>query len=85
MKESESQRLRDAINALQNDDRGLARRLILEEVKEDPSHLKAWLWALEVAANDREKRSILNRILQLDPNHQGALRYLKNSRSISQP
>jgi hypothetical protein len=78
MKESENQRLRDAINALQNDDRGLARRLILEEVKEDPSHLKAWLWALEVAANDREKRSILNRILQLDPNHQGALRYLKN-------
>ncbi len=40
MKESESQRLRDAINALQNDDRGLARRLILEEVKEDPSHLQ---------------------------------------------
>ena len=77
MPDNTPQRVKDAIQALRSNDKAGARRLILEEVKENPSNLTAWLWALEVAANDREKRTILTKILSLDPTHQGALRYLK--------
>lgn len=50
-----------------------ARDLILEELKSDPENLDAWLWALEAAANEKEQRAILHRILTLDPTHSGAL------------
>jgi hypothetical protein len=72
-----TQRLKIAIEALREGNKRQARELILAEVKENPSNLTAWLWALEVAANEKEKRTILTKILSLDPNHQGALRYLK--------
>lgn len=72
-----TQRLKIAIDALRKGNKRQARELILAEVKENPSNLTAWLWALEVATNDKEKRTILTKILSLDPNHQGALRYLK--------
>jgi len=77
MPDTTPQRVKDAIQALRNNDTARARQLILTEVKENPSNLTAWLWALEVAVNDREKRTILTKILSLDQNHQGALRYLK--------
>lgn len=77
MPDTTPQRVKDAIQALRSNDKARARQLILAEVKENPSYLTAWLWALEVAANDREKRTILAKILSLDPTHQGALRYLK--------
>ena len=77
MPDTTNQRVKDAIQALRSNDTAGARQLILTEVKENPSNLTAWLWALEVAANDKEKRTILTKILSLDPTHQGALRYLK--------
>ncbi len=70
-------RLQAAIHLIQEGNRDQARQLILIEVKENPSDLAAWTWALEVAVNDKEKRTILNRILSIDPTHQGAIRYLK--------
>ena len=77
MNQDTSQNLKNAVNALKSGDRSLARDLILSELKQNPSNLTAWLWALEVAANEKEKRTILTRILKLDPNHKGALLYLK--------
>jgi len=77
MNNSSSKRIQQAINTLQEGNLVEARELILEEIKQDPSNLNAWLWALEVAANEKEKRTILTRILSLDPKHKGALLYLK--------
>ncbi|MCJ7717743.1 MAG: hypothetical protein MUO54_14660 [Anaerolineales bacterium] len=70
-------RLQAAIQLIQEGNKEQARQLILAEVKENSSNLTAWIWALEVAANDKEKRTIINRILSIDPTHQGAIRYLK--------
>ncbi len=72
-----NQRLQSAIKALKMGKQSRARELILAEVKENPSNLTAWIWALEVAVNEKEKRTVLKRILSLDPNHQGALGYLR--------
>ena len=77
MNNSSSKRLQQAINTLKEGNLAEARELILEEIKQDPSNLNAWLWALEVAANEKEKRTILTRILSLDPKHKGALLYIK--------
>ena len=78
MTDSNTSRLKQAVTALQGGNKQVARNLILAEVRENPANLTAWLWALEVAANEKEKRTILNKILVLDPNHKGALQYLKN-------
>ncbi len=77
MDNSSTARLKHAINKLNEGNLAEARELILEEIKRNPSNLNAWLWALEIAANEKEKRTILSRILSLDPNHKGALLYLK--------
>ena len=77
MAESHPARLKQAVAALQEGDHSQARALILAELRADPNNLTTWLWALEVANTDKEKRSILGKILSLDPSHKGALQYLK--------
>lgn len=78
MVESQSARLKQAVAALREGDRSQARALLLAELRDNPNNLTTWLWALEVANSDKEKRSILGKILSLDPTHKGALQYLKN-------
>lgn len=78
MDSSTTPNLKNAITALRNGDKERARSLILAEIRENPTYLTAWLWALEVAENNKEKRTILNKILSMDPTHKGALQYLKN-------
>jgi len=78
MTNTHSSRLKQAVAALQAGERAQARALILAELRDDPNNLTTWLWALEVAYTEKEKRSILGKILKLDPNHNGALQYLKN-------
>lgn len=72
-----SDRLQQAIELIKEGHKDQARDLIINEVKSNPSDLTAWLWALEVAANEKEQRTILHRILTLDPTHRGALQFLK--------
>ncbi len=71
-----TEQLTKAIQLIKEGKLAPARDLILEELKSDPENLDAWLWALEAAANEKEQRAILNRILILDPTHSGALAFL---------
>jgi hypothetical protein len=70
-------RLKRAIQLIEEGKQIEARDLLLEEIKSNPENLSAWLWALEVAANEKEKRVILQKILAIDPAHQAALKYLE--------
>ena len=85
MEKKQHDRLQSAIKALKAGKHSQARNLFLAEVKENPTNLTAWIWALEVAANEKEKRTILKRILSLDPNHKSALAYLKKLDHIQKP
>jgi len=78
MTKPHSARLKQAVAVLRAGDRKQARALLLAELRDDPTNLTTWLWALEVAKSDKERRSILGKILSLDPTHKGALQYLKN-------
>jgi hypothetical protein len=77
MAEISSAQLKKAVAALRDGDRTQARALILADLRANPDNLTTWLWALEVANSDKERRSILGKILKLDPTHKGALQYLK--------
>jgi len=70
-------RLQRAIQLIKEGKQLSARDLLLEEIKANPENITAWLWALEVAANEKEQRLVLGRILKIDPAHQAALAYLK--------
>lgn len=70
-------RLKRAIQLIEEGKKIPARDLLLEEIQANPGNLNAWLWALEVAANEKEKRLILKKILAIDPAHEGALKYLQ--------
>jgi len=72
-----TERLNQAIQLIKDGKQDQARDLILAEVKHNPANLTTWLWALEVAVNEKEKRTILRKILTIDPAHKGALAYLK--------
>lgn len=72
-----TERLKQAIQLIKEGKHRPARDLLLEEVKADPKNFTAWLWALEVAANEKEKRLILHKILEIDPSHKGARAYLE--------
>lgn len=78
MADPQPARLRQAVAALREGDRSQARGLIIAELRANPQNLTTWLWALEIANTEKEKRSILGKILSLDPTHKGALQYLKN-------
>ena len=85
MTKTTNQQLQSAIKALKAGKLSQARKLILAEEKENPSNLTAWTWALEVADNEKEKRTILKKILSLDPNHKGALVYLEKLDQVQGP
>ena len=68
-------RLQQAIQLIKDGNNVLARDVILDVIKSDPKNLNAWLWALEVATNNKERRLILGKILEIDPNHEAALEY----------
>lgn len=73
-----TEKLNKAIQLINEGKLTPARDLILEELKSDPENLDAWLWALEAAVTEKEQRSILGRILALDPTHSAALVHLEN-------
>ena len=58
MTETLSARLKQAVAALREGDRTQARALILAEIRDDPTDLFAWQWALEVANNDKERSHV---------------------------
>lgn len=72
----DGKRLSDAVEALKQGKQERARKLILAQLDKNPRDLQAWIWAVEVAANDRERRTILKRILDLDPGHHAARKLL---------
>ena len=70
-----TEKLQQAIQLIKEGKRIPARDLLFEVVKANPDNLEAWLWALEVAANRKEKEVILRKILEIDPDHKGARSY----------
>ena len=68
--------LSEAIAAARRGDRARARELIYVILDDDPRNLTAWSWACEIASNCEERVYCLKKILEIDPSHKVARRYL---------
>ena len=75
------ERLAAAVAAIRRGDEAKARELIYAVLNEDPRSVTAWMWACEIATGRDERICCLERILSIDPAHDGAHRYLAQLRS----
>lgn len=76
MTQDDRNRLTLAVKALHRGDRVRARQLVHQALTEDPRNVRAWTWACELAATWEERVYCLERILEVDPAHEPARRYL---------
>jgi hypothetical protein len=65
-----------AIAAVREGDRIRARELVYAILADDPRNLAAWSWACEIAATHEERVYCLKKMLEIDPSHKVARRYL---------
>jgi hypothetical protein len=72
----ERETLAEAIAAIRQGNRTEGRRLIISLLKENPDSELAWSWACEVADSPEERVHCLQQILNLNPDHTEARRYL---------
>lgn len=57
-----------------------ARELLQKSIRVDPKNEAAWLWLASVARDQRERIFCLNKVLEINPNHEAALRALQAAR-----
>jgi hypothetical protein len=77
---SERQKLALVKEAIRREDMPRARALTQSMLRENPRSVMAWSWACQVAATTEERIGCLRHILEIDPNHSGARRYLAQLR-----
>jgi hypothetical protein len=73
----EPQKLTQVVAALRQGDNAHARRLIISILKDNPRSEQAWAWACQVATTQEERIHCLRQLLEINPNHDGARRYLE--------
>jgi hypothetical protein len=74
-------RLSVAIAAIREGDRIRARDLVYAILEDEPRNLNAWSWACEIASTHEERVYCLKKILEIDPSHKVARRYLAQLRA----
>lgn len=71
------EKLRQGIEAARRGDRIAARRLLQGVISEDRNNEVAWMWMASVVDTDAERRSCLEKALQINPNNDRAREALR--------
>jgi HEAT repeat protein len=66
--------LQQAIAAVKSGQKAEARRLLVEVLAADARNTQAWLWMTEAVESEQERLRCLQKVLEIDPRHPGALR-----------
>ncbi|MBN1890337.1 MAG: HEAT repeat domain-containing protein [Thermoflexales bacterium] len=79
--------LQQAIAAIKSGRKAEARRLLVEALAADARNTQAWLWMTEAVESEQERLRCLQKVLEIDPLHPGALRgmQLLQARSAAAP
>ncbi|MBN1562453.1 MAG: PD40 domain-containing protein [Anaerolineae bacterium] len=64
--------IRTAIQAAQSGNKGIARHILEEVVKEAPNSEAAWMWLASVVDTPEERRDCLERVLAINPENERA-------------
>src|SRR5215207_9380896 len=71
------------IDAAREGNREEARNLFGLLTRQEPDNLQAWLWLAGVADGPEERRAALERVLELDPTNEMAVKGLQTMRAES--
>lgn len=78
MANEQAQRLlQQGIAAVRAGQKEMARQLLQDAIRLDPSNENAWLWLTSVANNDMERIYSLTKVLEINPQNQAALKGLQ--------
>jgi hypothetical protein len=77
--------LQEAIQAIKRGDKDQARRLLKHVVREEPKNEQAWLWLSAVLTSPQQQRDCLQRVLQINPANQQAVRGLELLEAAAAP
>lgn len=74
--------LQDGIKAAQSGNRAEARHLLLRVTELEPQNENAWLWLASISEYPEELLIFLNNVLDVNPNNQRALEWMKATKSL---
>lgn len=74
--------LHDGIKAAQSGNRAEARQLLLRVTELDAQNESAWLWLASISEYPEELLIFLNNVLDVNPNNQRALEWMKATKSL---
>ena len=66
------------IQAAKAGDKEAARKLLQQAIRLDPRNDASWLWLASVARDKRERLLCLQRVLQINPNHEMAIKAVRS-------
>lgn len=72
-----SNSLKDAIAAIRAGNKDIAQKILLEILDDNPRNEDAWLWLTRTAKSTAKQREYLEKVLEIDPNHETALKALE--------
>ena len=75
--------LRTAIEAAQNGNRPVARAILEQVIQREPDNELAWIWMASVAESTPERRSCLQKVLEINPNNDRARQALARLQTTS--
>jgi len=74
--EEVEQIVNEGIFALRNGEKDKAQNLLMEAIRLNRNHEKAWLWLSGVVSSDNEQRECLEMVLSINPQNQAAIKGL---------
>jgi len=77
--------LQEGMKALRAGEKGRAKLLFLEALRQDRDNIQAWLWLSGAVETDKERIVCLKEVLRIDPSHSAALRGLEKLGAGTQP
>ena len=70
------EKLNQAVERIKAGKKGEGKQLLVEIIRENPNHELAWLYLAAIIDDPEKKIECLNKVLQINPNNQQALRML---------
>jgi len=77
--------LQEGMKALRAGEKGRAKLLFLEALRQDRDNIQAWLWLSGAVETDKERIVCLKEVLRIDPSQSAALRGLEKLGAGTQP
>jgi len=78
-------KLKSAISAIKEGENQIARKILIEVVREEPTNEKAWLWLATCVGTVNQKRDCLTKALSINPNNQNARKALAQLNAAPEP